>query len=448
LEAIEAVCDAGGDLPVDVVDGVESLVEKSLLRRERGATDEVRLVMLETIHEYARERLEVNGERADVERAHAAFYTVLAERAAGEVRGMRQREILAVLDQEHDNLRAALTWGLSTMGDPEMGLRLAGSLGDFWYRRGYWSEGRKHLRAALTRAGRETMASRVRALLRVGFLEANQGDWVAAITSSEEACAEARTLGDAASVASALNTLGYVAYARGDFVRSEALLSEAVALADEAGDAEVKGLALNLLAWHADNQGDLVLAESRYEECLVLARAAGDVAIHATLVANLGIVHLRRHDYEKAEACERESLEGCRALGFKVGETTALINLGATLLPQGRLREALDALRQALIILRTLHNTPHILEAVESVACVAQAAGRAEDAVRLFGAGDALRASLDISRELFQQPAYERAVTAVRTSLTPAAHAASWAAGRVLTVEEVTAAALAVTIGP
>jgi tetratricopeptide (TPR) repeat protein len=253
---------------------------------------------------------------------------------------------------------------------------------------------------------------------------------------------------DAASVASALNTLGYVAYARGDFVRSEALLSEAVALADEAGDAEVKGLALNLLAWHADNQGDLALAESRYEECLVLARAAGDVAIHATLVANLGIVHLRRHDYEKAEACERESLEGCRALGFKVGETTALINLGATLLPQGRLREALDALRQALIILRTLHNTPHILEAVESVACVAQAAGRAEDAVRLFGAGDALRASLDISRELFQQPAYERAVTAVRTSLTPAAHAASWAAGRVLTVEEATAAALAVTIGP
>src|SRR5215204_4636370 len=126
LEAIEAICDAEGDLPVDAFEGVSSLLDKSLLRQEEGSNGEPRFVMLETIHEYARERLKASGESEETRRLHAEYFLALAEEAEPELSGADQLACLERLEAEHDNMRAALAWSLEK--EPETALRLAGAL--------------------------------------------------------------------------------------------------------------------------------------------------------------------------------------------------------------------------------------------------------------------------------------------------------------------------------
>ena len=170
LEAIEAICDAKGDLPVDTLDGVSSLLDKSLLRQEEGPEGEPRFVMLETIHEYARERLEASGEAEEIKRLHAEYFLALAEGAEPELTGPDQLACLQRLEAEHDNMRAALTWSLEK--EPETALRLAGMLARFWEIRSDISEGSMWLEAALRQSGRpDTVteaATRAKALERGG----------------------------------------------------------------------------------------------------------------------------------------------------------------------------------------------------------------------------------------------------------------------------------------
>ena len=151
LEAIEAVCDAKGDLPVDTLDGVSSLLDKSLLRQEEGLKGEPRFVMLETIHEYAREMLEASGEAEEVRRLHAEYFLALAEGAEPELTGPDQLACLERLEAEHDNMRAALNWSLEK--EPETAFRLAGMLARFWEIRSDFSEGSRWLEAALRQSG-------------------------------------------------------------------------------------------------------------------------------------------------------------------------------------------------------------------------------------------------------------------------------------------------------
>src|SRR5215210_2153487 len=135
FEAVEAVCDAEGDLPVDAFEGVSSLLDKSLLRQEEGPEGDPRFVMLETIHEFAREKLEESGEAEEIGRAHAQYFLALAEEADTELTGSEQAGWLERLEAEHDNLRAALSWSIER-GVVELGLRLASELSYFWFVRG------------------------------------------------------------------------------------------------------------------------------------------------------------------------------------------------------------------------------------------------------------------------------------------------------------------------
>src|SRR5688500_5914241 len=145
LEAIEEICDPEGDL--DALEGVESLLEKSLLRREEGVGGESRFVMLETVHEYARERLEASDEAEETRRLHAEYFLALAEEAEPELSGANQLACLERLEADHDNMRAALSWSLEKV--PETALRLAVALARFWEKRSYFSEGSSWLEAAL-----------------------------------------------------------------------------------------------------------------------------------------------------------------------------------------------------------------------------------------------------------------------------------------------------------
>lgn len=126
-----------------MLDGLASLVNESLLKQEEGVGGEPRFVMLETIHEHAREKLQESEEGEDIRRLHAEYFLALAEEAEAEVEGPQQPVWLERLEEEHDNIRAALTWSLGQGEDAELALRMGAALGEFWYLRGYFGEGRR-----------------------------------------------------------------------------------------------------------------------------------------------------------------------------------------------------------------------------------------------------------------------------------------------------------------
>src|SRR5215208_2755382 len=182
LEAIEVVCDAEGDLPVDALEGVSSLLDKSLLGREEASDEQSRFVMLETIHEYAREKLRESGEAEELGRAHAQYYLALAEEA--ELVGPEQAWWLERLEAEHDNLRAALNRSLEA-GDSGTALRIGGAVWRFWYVRGHFSEGRRWLASGLSGGEMAPVGVRARALLGLGELALWQGDYTRAAEDLE-----------------------------------------------------------------------------------------------------------------------------------------------------------------------------------------------------------------------------------------------------------------------
>ena len=217
LEAIETVCDPEGDL--DALEGIESLLEKSLLRQEEGPGGEPRYVMLEIVHEYAREKLEESGEAEEARRRHAEFFLGLAEETETEMRGPEQATWLDRLEAEHDNLRGALSWALER-GGPELGLHLAVAFWWFWEARGYFDEGRRWLEQALAKGSRASSA-RAKALDGVGWLAFNLGDIDRAVAAAEEGLKlRAQVELEASAAASLLRILGIAAEIRGDYERA------------------------------------------------------------------------------------------------------------------------------------------------------------------------------------------------------------------------------------
>jgi predicted ATPase/class 3 adenylate cyclase len=183
LEAIEGICDAEGDLAVDTFEGVSSLLDKSLLRQEEGPGGEPRFVMLETVHEFAREKLKESAEAEEIKRIHAQYFLTLAEEAYTELKGANQLQWLEKLEAEHDNMRAALSWALEHK-QVELALRLGSALWWFWWMRGHNSEGRRWLEQALAMDGRGSPEVRAMALAGAGALASEQGD----LDRAKEAC--------------------------------------------------------------------------------------------------------------------------------------------------------------------------------------------------------------------------------------------------------------------
>src|SRR5215212_8057889 len=257
LEAIEAVCDAERDLPTDVFEGASSLLDKSLLRQEEEAADEPRLVMLETIHEFADVKLEGSGEAEAVRRAHAEYFLALAEEAEPMLWGAEDAAWLERLEQEHDNMRAALSWAIEHE-EATLALRVGAALRWFWYMEGYYGEGRRWLEAALGKDwGAAAAEARARALEGVGWLAEGQGDFDRGQAAAEEGLkvsAEAG-LGDVV-VADLLDVLGDAARHRGDYERAAELLEKSLALHRTAGGTRGVAWTLGGLANVSSERGD------------------------------------------------------------------------------------------------------------------------------------------------------------------------------------------------
>ncbi|HWE64183.1 MAG TPA: tetratricopeptide repeat protein [Chloroflexota bacterium] len=231
-EAAVAVAAADEEVRRTTPAALSALADKHLVQQRAGPDGQERFAMLETIREYALERLEAGDEAPRLRAAHLQHYLTMAEAAGHELTGPHQALWLVRLEQELNNLRAALAWALQRR-DGEAGLRLTAALYRFWAIRGYLGEGRRWLEATLANAGSAPAALRAAALNGAGNLSWQQGDYERATALHEEALALRRALGDRRGVAGSLGNLGTVAYRKGDFARATALYEEALALERE-----------------------------------------------------------------------------------------------------------------------------------------------------------------------------------------------------------------------
>jgi tetratricopeptide (TPR) repeat protein len=353
LDAVETVCLLDGTLETDGLEWLAALVDHSLLRQEDADAEEPRLGMLETIREYALEQLAASGEREATEEAHARYYLALAEAAEPALRGPEQARWLARLDAEHDNLRAALGWAQGRR-EGGLGLRLVAALWRFWYMRGYLSEGRSRLEAALVDAAPASPALRATALHGAGVLALQQGANGRAATFLEESLALYRTLGDRPGIANSLTSLGVVAYYQGDYGRAAALHEEALALKRELGDRWGIAISLASLGNVAQDRGDYGRAAALHEEALSLNRELGDRRGCAAALNNLGNMASERGEYERATYLYQESLALGRSLGDNWCIAVSLTNLGVMAFRKGDHARAVILLEESLALKREL----------------------------------------------------------------------------------------------
>ena len=445
LEAIEAICDAEGDLPVDVLDGLASLVDKSLLKQEEGVGGEPRFVMLETIHEYAREKLQ---ESEELRRLHAQYFLSLAEEAEPQVEGPQQAAWLDRLEEEHDNIRAALSWSLGQGQDAEMGLRMGAALGEFWYWQGHFAEGLRWLEEALAKSSPATRAARAKALYRVSWLAMMQGDLDRAIGAGEEGLelegVERFRTGSGDSTASNLRrALAMAVGNRGELDRAMELLEESLALSREAGS--IRGAAHSLWTLGATCMlGDeLDRARELLEEALTLGRASGDPAIIAGILTHLGHTLLLQDDIERATAVSEEAASMLRERtnrNYYLAEV--LENLGWAALLQGSSEQAKALFAQGLGLRRELGDKLMAPNTLEALASAAAAQGEAERTARLYGVVEKLNEVMGIPQDAGEDALTQPYLAAARSQLDEAEWQEAWTEGRAMTLEEAISYAL------
>ncbi len=388
LEAAEAVCNADQDLELDILDAVAGLVDKSLLRQEAQADGEPRLLMLETIREYALERLEASGEAEAIRRRHTTFFLAMAEEGELKLRSAEQSPWFKRLEVEHDNLRAALRWTLESQ-EAEMGLRLAGALMVFWRSCNHTSEGRNWFERVLGQpAAKAPAAARAKALLGAGAMAFFQGDLPEAQRLLEESVTGGREVGAVGrrDLALALTILGHVTILRGTPGAACELAEEGRQLFQEVGHTWGVAMSLFILGKATLELGDLLAARSLLEESAEKFRLVGDKQRFVLPVDALGVVALRQGDYAAARAQLEEALIVAREMGDEQFIADTLAHLGKVALSVGEDAQSAAFYQQSLALNRALGNKQGIAEALAGLAAVDSPKGQPEQPL---GAGEA-----------------------------------------------------------
>jgi predicted ATPase/DNA-binding XRE family transcriptional regulator len=351
LEAAEAICADEEDLDLDVLDGLGSLVEKSLLRQEEA--DDPRFLMLQTIWEYASEKLEASGEAVQVRARHAQYYLSLTEAIELELHGAEQVEWVERLERDHDNLRAALGW-LLEHGDVEGELRIAAVLQKFWHQHCHFTEGRRWLEAGLALSEDISVGVRMKALGADAGLALIQGDQTHAIAVSEELLALSRAQHDPSQTLSALTILGMTAVQRGDHCQASLYLEESLSIARAQGSRVSLAHALYNLGLSKCEEGRYAAAAALIGEALALFRKTGDMFWAMNADGSLGYIALLQGRHEQARKLLVEYLETGLWIGDKAAIAAGLEGLAVAVIEEGgeehavRLFAAAESLRQEI----------------------------------------------------------------------------------------------------
>jgi tetratricopeptide (TPR) repeat protein len=440
LEGVEAVCDTKGDLGIDVLDGMTSMVDKSLAQHAEQADSETRFRMLSTIREYALERLAESQDESATRRAHAAYYLVLAEEGAQDVAA--HSEWLDRFEIEHDNFRMALDYLIKT-GDAEWGLRLGAALFRFWETREYLTEGRDALARLLAMEGTATRPKlRARLLFAAAVLAGEQGDYACAQQLFEESLDTCVDLKDNRGVAVALNALAVNARDRGDFPASALLFERCVAIWKDLGDSADLARALSNLASVMKLQGDYARASSLYDECLAMFRKAGDEAGVAWTLNYQGDVAREKADFPAARSFCEQSLAAFRQLRDGWGIASALSDLACLSCDQGNNAQSRLLYGESIKMFQELGHKRGIARVLEYLAANAAAQSNAVQALHLAGTAAALRQRLGVPLAPAEAPRLEKALEFARRALGNAAGTTAWMEGWSMPVEQAVQEAL------
>ena len=347
LEAVESVCTAAIDLGIEVLDGLEELVDQSLLRRVEGVAGDPRYGMLFMVREYAAEQLGVLPERAGIEAGHAAAFLALAEAAVQGLRGPGELEWLDRLEAEHQNIRAALDW--YSRHEPGLALRLGAAMSPFWGVRGHFTEGRRRLRALLSACG-EVNPTRV----------------------------------------NALNGAASLAIDQGDFADARDLLSESIRLGQELAYHRGEATALVYLSRSLIASGCPAEAAPQMERALRLLDGLDDPTAVATALLYAGLAAHFTGRFDAACASYLDSLELCRVTGFRSVHARSLQQLGKSRLELGDIRGARSALKEALPVALELGDRWVVPVVMTGFAGVAARTGKPRRALRLAGVAQGL----------------------------------------------------------
>jgi predicted ATPase/DNA-binding CsgD family transcriptional regulator len=491
LAAVEALCAALGDGEASVLDSVASLLDKSLLQRLEQRGEELRLRLLETVHEYGQEVLAASGEMEATQHAHATYYLRLAEEAERELGGPQQVAWLERVERDYDNLRAAMRWSLEQAGEvedgidaldrEEMALRFGGALQRFWIVRGYVSEGRTFLEEALARSRGIATPERAKAFKAAARLALVQGDYQRGEVLCEESMVLCRELGDTAGEAFSLYLLGIVAWRKGHSSSARELSEEALELSKAANDRELVASSLFQLAYMASHQGVYTSARALFAENLALNRELGNKrGIAQSLFSLAQVLLVSQGDQQTVPALLKEGSALSRELGFREGIATWLSLSGQVALSSGDALAARPLLEESLALSQeighrhgtaaslallarvTVHQgeftaarvlyeesltiTREIGDKLNTASCLEGLAGVAaaqEDptwAAHLLGAAESMRATIGTAIPPVERPLYERSVATTRAQLGEKAYAQALIEGRSMTPEQALAA--------
>lgn len=397
LDAAESVC-AGSEIEGgDVLDLLARLADRSLVsvdqeRIDAGPAGEFRYRLLETVREYAGERLREAGEGEEVREQHRLFYMGFAEQAEPQLAGADQGRWLNRLQREQDNFRAALAWSV----DSESRLRLAGALWRFWYQRGPLAEGRGWLEGALARSPGCAPAARAKALSGAGNLAAQQGDYAAARAFHEQSLTLRREMNDPAGIAGSLNNLGIV----------------------------------------ARHQGEAEVARDYFDQSLAINRATGNQALTAAALVNLAVIAQEQGDPGTAEPWLQESRAIYEQLGDRWRVAITLQNLGKVALHRHRLEEAQQLFRAGLTAFQEIGDRSSSVMCLNGLAMVASDRGDRQRAARLFAAEEAARSAAGAPIPLSDRAEVQRYIQTVREGLPGPEFCRAWDEGLRMTLDE------------
>ena len=466
LSAAEAVCGAEPLAPEDVIDLLSSLVEKSLVMLEQG-DGASRYGLLETIREFAREhstgrydtqktirefaqeRLIDRDDLAATAARHCDYYWHLAKTARDKLAGPEQAEWTRRLEIELDNLRAAIALALAGGVDPVLAVKFEVALMRFRTLRGYSTEARNNIRAALALPGvQEPNVARAHALYVGGALAINQSDHAEARKMLTECLEIHRSLQNPRETAAALSNLATLYLQQGDLAKARDCDEEALGIFRELGDRVGEAIGLLSLGEISVQQGDSGSARELFEQCLVIARSIKHQELESDCERNLGEIALGAGDLRAAQARFARSLKVCTDAEDKRGEAIALWRLGKTDVAAGELGSARKRLSDALRALQAFEIYAEVLDCLEDYAKLLQLVGEDENAVRVCAAAGAIREALCLVRSPHREAEMQTRVKAAREALGDAAFDVAWSTGQTWTLDEAIKHALDPTTSP
>jgi predicted ATPase/DNA-binding winged helix-turn-helix (wHTH) protein len=436
LEAADAVCNTNLDLGIDVFDVLSSLVDKNLIQRMDRAGAEPRFWMLETIREYAFERLVASNEHSITRRAQAAYCLVLAEEGNPELGPADRTRWLAQCDAEIDNLRFALDW-LFEVKELDWSLRLCSALFRFWDMREHLTEGRTRLEMVLRLAGTGWSKERARIAQFLGALTTAQGDYAAAKQFLSQSLSLYEEIDDELGIAASLNALAISAQDRGDYVTAQSYFERSLACWRMLPDRLALARCLHNLANVVKIRGDYPRAGWALREAASIFEELGDRSGCAWSINQQGDIARAQGDITNARRLYRSALSAFRSAGDEWGAARSLTDLAYIDCEQGDHLTAHAECREAIEIFTRLGHRRGIARALEGAACLALAQGQqnAERALKLAAAAARLRQLISAPLPQVEQTKLDRTLSGAWTSLGETEGSRAWADGLAMPFE-------------